>query len=186
VCCANDTKKVELPRDYPIRKVLIQARAVDLWLGGILEHIELEEDNRKHVIVDMENEQFEYLHKQENPMYHEHFVADLDDTTGKTIWHAPTQGITVDGAAYCSSAVLNAVPFGPDNDYKCASNIGYQAFRVKGHFPHGVLCFRTGEDQDLNDWWQAQNHDCTARIKAGASVAGTETFYVLTQQLRTY
>lgn len=183
---ANGTERVELPRDYPIRKVYVQARKVDKWLGAIVAHIEIEEDNRKHVILDMENEEFEYLHKQENPMYHEHFVADLDQTTGKTIWHAPTQGITVDGAVYCASAVLNAVPFGPDNDYKCASDIGYQAFRIKGHIIHGVLCFPMGEQADIEDWWQAHEHDNTIRVKGGADLAGTETFYIMAQQYRTY
>jgi len=183
---ASEVKRVVLPRDYPIRRVFLQARAIDLWLGGIVANMELEEDERRHVIFNLENEEFEYIQKQVCPMYNEHFVADLDNTTGKTIWHCPTQGLCIDGAAYCSSAVLNAVPFGPDNDYKCGDNIGYQAFRIRGHVPHGVLVLPTGQQDDPEDWWQAQDHKATFRITNGASIAGTETFRVMTQQFRRY
>jgi len=183
---ANAVERIEIPRDYPIRKVYVQARVVDLWLGGIVAHLELEEDNRKHVMFDMDNEEFEYYLKQVCPMYMEHFCIDLDNTSGKTVWHCPTQGLCVDGAAYAASAVLAAVAFGPDNDYKCGDNIGVQNICIKGHIPHGVICLPQGDQQDVEDWWQAQEHDATLRVTAGASIGAAETFYVLTQQFRHY
>jgi hypothetical protein len=186
VCTASGTEQIVLPKDYPIRKLYVQARVADLWLGGILAQIEIEEDNRKNVILNLLSTELEPYCKNLFPTYSEHFVADLNQTSGIDIFHAPTQGIVVDGAVYCTSDLLAAVPSGFRNLYKCATDIGYQAFRIKGHTPHGMLAFPMGRQDVIEDWWQAQKHDTTIRVKAGGSVAGSETFYVLTQQLRTY
>jgi len=183
---ASATELTKLPRDYPIRRVYLQARVPDLWFGGIVSNVEFEEDNRKHVILDLAAEEMEQYLKSLWPRVYEHFAIDVDNTTGVDIYHMPTQGIIPHGAVYCASDVIAAVPFGYVNKYRCGDNIGVQAVGIDGHTPHGVLCFPMGKQDDLRDWWAAQEHECQMRVKAGASIGASETFRVATQQLRRY
>ena len=118
------------------------------------------------------------------PRYLEHIVADVNDTTGLAIWTTPTQGLVFAGSVYAASAVLAAVPFGPDNDIKSGDNISYQSFQVEGDVPHGVVCIPLGDQKDPNDWYGKEWQSLVLKIKAGASASGT--YRVATQQMRSY
>jgi len=175
---------IDLPNDHPYRKLFIQGRVADKWLGAIFEEYKLTEDNDRRVPFHMENEEFEQYLKDTFPRYREHIVADVDNTTGLAIFHTPTQGLIFAGSVYVASAVLDAVPFGYDNDVKSGDNIGYQSFQVMGDVPHGVLCIPLGDQTDIADWYGVAWKSLQLQVKSGANAAGT--FRVATQQMRSY
>jgi len=181
---ASSWEEIILPKDFGFRKLFVQARVSDKWFGAILEEIKLTEDNDRRIPFHYENEEFEQYLKDMFPRYREHIVADVDNTTGLAIWTTPTQGMVFAGSVYAASAVLNAVPFGPDNDVKSGDNIGYQAFQVMGDVPHGVVCIPLGDQTDPNDWYGTAWQSLVLKIKAGANATGT--YRVATQQMRAY
>jgi len=175
---------IDLPSDFPYRKLFIQGRVADKWLGALFEEFKLTEDNDRRIPLHMENEEFEQYLKDQFPRYREHIVADVDNTTGLAIFHTPTQGLVFAGSVYAASAVLNAVPFGYDNDIKSGDNIGYQSFSVVGDVPHGVVCIPLGDQTDINDWYGTDWQSLQLQVKSGASATGT--YRVATQQMRSY
>jgi hypothetical protein len=60
-------------------------------------------------------------------------------------------------------------------------------FGVSGWLPHGVICFPFGQQDQLDDWYDVTGlGSLRLRIKAGASAADSDTFYVALQQKRLY
>ena len=182
---ASAWEETELPTDYPHRKLLIQARQANLWLGAILNHIKLTEDNDKKIPFDIDVTHLERWLESVWPPYWQHLVADLDQTTGDALYTIPTQAITCDGN-YAASTIKDGVPFGYTQTYKSgvSADIGYQAFEVRGYLPHGCLALPFGDQNDLADWYDVSGKSLVLKIKAGELQSGD--IKIITQQLRRY
>lgn len=182
---ANAWEETDLPVDFPHRKLIIQARQADLWLGAILAHIKLTENNDKKIPLDMDIKHLERWLESIWPPYWQHMVADLDQTTGDVLYTIPTQGLTMDGNPV-TSAILNAIPFSYHNTIKSnvSADIGYEAFEVQGYLPHGCLCIPFGLQNDYSDWYNASGKSLILKIKAGELQSGT--IHIANQQLRRY
>ncbi|MBE3144270.1 MAG: hypothetical protein IMZ61_10155 [Planctomycetes bacterium] len=183
---ASATEEVDLPSDFPYRKLIIQARVPDLWFGGIIGNLKLSEDNDKRIPFDLTGSLLEnWLH-----MFYgecrDGIIADLGATVGVDVFHMPTQGIKTRGDFYCSSDVLADIPFGYRNKYMTESQTGYQVLDIAGTMPHGCLCIPFGDQNAIADWYDAKDKSLKLKIKAGGSIGATEEFRIVTQQYRTY
>jgi hypothetical protein len=183
---ASAWEETDLPTDFPHRKLMIQARQANLWLGAILNHIKLTEDNDKKIPLDMDIKHLERWLESIWPPYWQHMVADLDQTTGDTLYTIPTQTLVVPGT-YAVSGVLDAVPFGYTQVYKStaeAVNVGFESFSVSGYLPHGCLCIPFGLQDDPDDWYDAGGKSLILKIQAGTLQSGS--INIVNQQLRKY
>ena len=183
---ASATEEIDLPNDYPYRQILVQARVADLWFGGIIGNVKLSEDNDKRIPFDLTGSQVESLnHAYFGPCL-EHIVAALNTTTGIHLWTAATQGIMMYGDVYCISALLDNVPFGYTNQYECTTAAGFSAFGIAGTIPHGIFSVPLGDIRDLADLYDVKGKALKLKIKAGNGKTFTETFNIITQQVRSY
>ena len=182
---ANAWEETDMPTDYPHRKLMIQARQADLWLGAILAQIKLSENNDKKVPLDMDIKHLERWLESIWPPYWQHMVADLAQTIGDVLYTIPTQGLTMDGNPV-TSGIKDAVPFGYKHTIKSnvSADIGYEAFGIQGYLPHGCLCIPFGLQDDPADWYDVSKKNLILKIKAGELQSGN--INLVTQQLRKY
>lgn len=183
---AGATEEIDLPSDYPFRKILVQARVPDLWFGGIIGNLKLSEDNDKKIPFDLSGTLLEnWLHEMFGE-YRDGIIADLNTITGVDIFHAPTQGVKMRGDFYCISDVVGDIPFGYRNKYACTTNTGYSVLDIAGTMPHGCLCIPFGDQKDPADWYVSAGKSLKLKLKAGTGKTFTEEFHILTQQMRPY
>ncbi|MBU2118762.1 MAG: hypothetical protein KJ954_14335 [Alphaproteobacteria bacterium] len=183
---ADSTEEIDLPNDYTFRKLILQARVADLWFGGIIGNLKLSEDNDRKIPFDLTGSQLEnYVHERFGE-YRDGIIADLNTITGVDIYHAPTQGVKMRGDFYCISDVVADVPFGYRNKYACTTNTGSSVMDIAGTIPHGCICIPFGDQNDPADWYVPGTKNLKLKIKAGTGKTFTETFHVLTQQVRNY
>jgi len=182
---ANAWEETDMPTDLPLRKLMVQIRHASWWFGALLSELKLSEDNDKRIPIYMTAKFLERWLESIWPPYWQHLVADLDQTTGDTLYTIPTQTITCDGN-YATSAVLNGVPFSYSQVYKSgvSADIGYQAFEVVGNMPHGCFCIPFGNQQDMDDWYDLIGKSLILKLKAGELASGS--INIVTQQLKRY
>ncbi len=183
---AGATEEIDMPNDYPYRQILIQARVNDLWFGGIIGNIKLSEDNDRKIPFDLTGSQLESLNHALFGPCSEHIVADLDTTTGITVYHAATQGVMLRGDFYNTGSLVDNVPFGYSSTLKTTTQTGYQPMDIAGTMPHGVFSIPLGNTQDLADLYDLTGKFLKLKILAGSGKTFTETFRVITQQMRSY
>lgn len=183
---ASATEEIDLPSDYPYRKLILQARVPDLWFGGIITNLKLTEDNDKRIPFDLPSAELEHWVGEKFGVYKDGIIADLDTTTGVDIYHAPTQGVKLRGDFYCDSDVLDNLPFGYRNKYLTTTMTGYTVMDIAGTMPHGCICVPFGNQQDIDDWYKVEAKSLKLKVKAGGSIGSTEEFHVVTQQYRPY
>lgn len=183
---AGATEEIDLPNDYPYRQILLQARVNNLWFGGIIGNVKLTEDNDKRIPLDLTGSQIESL------MHHlfghcsEHIVANLNTATGVTLFHAATQGIMLRGDFYNTGSLIDNVPFGYSSLFKTATQAGSTPMEIAGTMPHGIISLPLGNIQDLADLYDVKGKSLKLKIQAGSGKTFTETFHILTQQVRNY
>ena len=182
---ASAIEETDMPTDYPHRKLMIQARQANLWLGAILSHIKLSENNDKKIPMDMDIKHLERWLETIWPPYWQHLVADVNEQTGDTLYTIPTQTLTM-GGSYVTSGLLDAVPFGYTHTIKSGvyANIGFEAFAVQGYLPHGCLCIPFGDQADKSDWYDAKGKNLKLKVTAGGDQSGT--IRIVNQQFRSY
>jgi len=183
---ASATEAIDLPVDYPYRKIIVQARVPDLWFGGIITSLKLSENNDKRIPFDLSGGSLEHWLGEKFGDYHDGIIADLDTTTGVDIFHAPTQGVKLRGDFYCSSDVLDNIPFGYRNKYLTTTMTGYTVMDIAGTMPHGCMAIPFGDQNDPEDWYMVAGKSLKLKLKAGGSIGSSEEFNIITQQLRTY
>lgn len=183
---AGATEEIDLPDDYPYRKLILQARVPDLWFGGIISNMKLSEDNDKRIPFDLSSGLLEHWLGEKYGAYYDGIIADLDTTTGVDIYHAPTQGCKLRGDFYCDSDVIDNMPFGYRNKYLTTTMTGYTVMDIAGTMPHGCMCIPFGDQINVEDWYQVAGKTLKLKVKAGGDIGATEEFNVITQQYRPY
>ena len=183
---AGSTEEVDLPNDYAFRKLILQARVNNLWFGGIIGNLKLSEDNDRKIPFDLTGSQLEnYVHERFGEC-RDGIIVGLNTITGVDCYYMPTQGIKLRGDFYCTGGLLDNVPFGFHNTFKTTTMTGYTVMDIAGTMPHGCICLPFGDQNDPADWYVPGTKSLKLKIKAGTGKTFTETFHVLTQQLRPY
>ena len=183
---AGATEEIELPNDFPYRQILVHARVNNLWFGGIIGNVKLTEDNDRKIPFDLTGSQLESLNHALFGPCTEHMVVDLAAGTGVTIFHAATQGIMLRGDYYNTGSLIDNVPFGYSSLIKTATQTGSSPIEIAGTIPHGVFSVPLGNIQDLADLYDLKGKSLKLKIQAGSGKTFTETFRVITQQMRPY
>jgi len=177
----------ELPTDYPMRRLMIQALYVGYEVHQIVNEFKLSEDHDKRTVYNDKVSNYMKVVCPEYGRYHETIVP--YPGTG-TVAH-----YTAVGYEYCVSHIgttdadttiqLTAYPLGGRLYLTAVAN---QAciLDVEGYAPHGCIPIFLGQQDDIADWYDVTRiGSLMMRTKAG-SLAGTATARIITQQFRTY
>lgn len=183
---AGATEEIDLPSDYPYRKLVVQARVNDLWFGGIIANLKLTEDNDRKIPMDLDAVRLEKWLEKVNGYYGCAVLTDLNTATGVTCYYAPTQGIRMSPDVFCTGGMLDNVPFGYSNLLKTTTMTGVTPIDIRGMFPHGCLNVPFGNQQDVADAYDVKGKNLKLKLKAGSGKTFTETFRIFTQQIRSY
>lgn len=179
---------IQLPTDYPIRKMLLQAylAAYEPWYQ--VSEARLDEDNEKRIPFDWDLEQYlNYMIGIWTPV-REKFMATI--TQDSPYFVTPTDYWT-NLSAIGSNANLYAYITGANHKggkiiLTSSTGAGLEVNGVvSGYLPNHCFEFPFGNPQDMDDWYDVTKvGSLRLRLKAGTG-ASTTTGVVL-QQLRRY
>lgn len=175
---------VDLPNDYPIRRILLQTIKSGSWWENLLSEIELSEDEgkRKPIELTTGGELVQLVHSLYGPC-EELYVGTFPAIAQQTIYTMISESV------YCLIS-----PIGAPDVYTDAECVGgsqtltpeaVTAWRalIKGFIPHGVIPLDMGDLQDPDDWYDVTKK---GKIKLRLKAAGSVAFNVILEQLRKY
>jgi hypothetical protein len=177
---------IELPRDYPIRRVIIQALAADKAPYQIYNEIKLSEDHDKKVLVDESTSNLIKMLMAGQAPYVENIFA-CTDSSGVDIYVTPSQEVHAAVMAMSTAAYL-AKEETPGHVFKVIGS-GATNYRgvISGLCPHGALDINFGDPYYQGDAWDVIGlKSAQLRIKAGSSPGTGTTCQVVTEQYRSY
>lgn len=175
---------IDLPTDYPYRKLLVQGYGKGIHPYIIVDEARLNEDNEKRIPWDWDLERY-YIHR-------------------KGIDKAVQEEVAIQFGAYYltatdywSTLVLNGQAAGDQAGIGASGQGGYFLVVVggsgqsqgiqKGYLPNHCFHFPFGDEMDIDDWYDVTKvGHLQLRLAAGASGANTGTAAVVLQQLRRY
>lgn len=177
----------DLPTDYTMRKLIVQAYRKAGGARGLVVEYKLSEDNDKRIPFDGD---LNYLRS-----FLDVGLGEIEDSI---FINAPTAG----RVGYATATHLNSIAGYNNtatNAFVISSVAGNQfviapvtatanlQLRCKGVNPHGCVCFPFGLQNDLTDWYEVTRlGNLKLRLKGGTSALGTDTIRIITQQLRRY
>jgi len=184
---ANAYQEIELPTDHILRTLYLQAPMKDTWFGSIVADVRLDEDNLRAIYFD--NEYYDVM-KQFRPHFgrYEHKISAYIDTTDTEYYRGPTSDVAVSMLSYGAAeyALLEEMIFGAAGA-AMQTTAGNVVMFASGYLPHYVGAFPFGIRPEPSSWYNPGSvQKLRFRIQGGAGLAGTETFRVITQQVRHY
>lgn len=182
---ASAYKSIDMPKDYPLRRLLIQAEYAGNSFTDNIDELRLGENNLKKVPIDLNIYHLIAGIMKKYPLYHEIIAQTLPATGGNnTTYVTPGEIINVAPGVRGSPTVYqNATDSGGTATMYSSAPAECHSL-VTGFMPHGVLPVDFGNLDDMTDWY-----DIT---KIGAlelrlhQVAASVTVNVILQQLRKY
>jgi len=184
---ANGWEYTDLPTDYPYRSLAIQCRKTGTRFGSTVADLKLSEDNDKRIPYDDKASVLAQLIGQVFGWYQELIVAYVGTSltgvyTTPGLDVAPSAGVM--GAVKSAEVELNT---------GCLMNVaretaaGYVQMNIGGWLPHHVLCLPFGARNIIEDWYDVTKvGSLRLSLKGGSSLGTTDTFRIITEQLRTY
>ena len=179
---------VDLPTDYPIRKLLLQGYRSSYEPWNVIEDARLSEDNLKRVVWDWNIERyFRYMKSLWVPV--EDVFYGVGDTGGTyTFYTTPTDYFTFPivnqmgggGYAGCSGVARGGV-------FTLINSATAWAYGVvRGYLPNHCIEFPFGDLNDLDDWYDVTSKG-SVQLRLESGGAGTSgAGAVILQQLRRY
>jgi len=184
VTTATAYKYIDLPRDYILRKLMIQAPVAGSTFTDQLDELKISEDNDKKVPIDIGLYQYIAGIMKNYPLYSE-IVCQTPSTVGDNYsYHTPGEYVVINPGVLGSATCYKNANGGGGRITLNMSAAAELRSLVTGYMPHGCLPVEFGDPDDLNDWY-----DIT---KVGSlelrlhSVAADATVNVVLQQLRKY
>jgi len=183
----NAYKYVEMPIDYPYRRLLLRAFLKRTNPQTNIQQIRLDEDNLRRVPIDINVEDYIYLSmcrwQQVNEPFHVSIVAaNQEYYITPSNWFNMVGG-EVTAAAHPVSAV-RALTGG--NVELSATEVTTMLGQTMGWCPNHCIDYEFGDVNDLNDWYDVTKvGNLRFRVQGGASGIAA-AYQVLLQQLRYY
>jgi len=177
----------DLPTDYPLRKLLIQAYKKGISVRGLCETIRLSEDNDKRIPIDGDIHQLRsFLDAMTGEVVED--VTGYAPLAGQYFYTAAQNLFTIGVAGQTSAKVLQITgPFGGRFGAAGESaDIPFTA-HIRGKNPHGLINIPFGLQDVIDDWYDVTKlGSLKLRLKGGTSSASGDSVNIVTQQLRRY
>lgn len=174
---------IDLPNDYPIKRILLNTYKKDLWWDNIVSEVELDEENKKRLPWSHDGYDLMQYAMTEYGPYVESFVGTFPGADAYDWYVTP-----VEAASVIPSGIGYALPYA---EQECTG--GYQKLRttsvltfraaVVGYIPHGCIPLDCGDQADHNDWFDVTKK---GKVKLRIKAAGSTTFNTVLEQLRKY
>ena len=178
---------IDLPTDYIIRRMMIQALYVGYDVGTVVNAFKISEDNDKRVVIDESMSAYIKLVTPEYGKWEEPLVTAL--TTGTVAFYTAVDYEYSLGMVHTvdSDTVAGATAYPLGGRIYLTAEAGQEAVvNIEGYAPHGCVPIFVGQQSEMQDWYDVRRvGSLVARLKAG-SLGGTATARLSVQQLRTY
>lgn len=178
---------VDLPTDYPLRKMLVQGyeAAYEPWY--LVSEAKLDEDNEKRIPFDWNLEKYFEIRRTLDVPIQEH-IAGQGDADGEALYTTPTDyWATLVATAQDGHATFFYDRYGKGGYFLVRESAGTSYVGiVKGWLPNHCFQLPFGYQKDLDDWYDVTRvGSLRLRLKAGLRGAHG-TVAVVLQQLRRY
>ncbi len=176
----------DLPTDYPIRKLLIRALVAGTEPNQVLNHLKLDEDNDRHVIIDADSDVIGWLFSEENIQIVEGFLFQ-NDGSQRSYYCTPTSKVQTAANEWTAAASAYFATYDGDGGrVKIDGSAGVNGNCISsGFYPNGVISIPFGNQADPDDWFDPKGvKNLRLDLKSASSM--TNACQILLQQLRTY
>lgn len=179
-------KYIDLPRDHPIKRIMLKTSKADSWWENLVTSITISEDNDKRKPLDHNGGDLVSMVHSRYGEYRELIVDTIRGTGPQTMYLTPTDSAYV----FLSSIGLGASGFLETNAERAG---GYQTIEANathtfralsmGYLPHGCLPLDFGDPEDLDDWYDVTKKGSVQLIP---KCSGEVDVSVILEQLRRY
>lgn len=185
---ADAYEYIDLPTDYPIRKLLVRAYLVDKAFDSEISEFKLSEDSDRRVPINTEIEPYLREVCGALPPIHEHFQIRTINTV-RYFYGMPTYWPMFHGTHYSEAvAAMREGSYEGDKQGILSSATADRLFSgvIYGYIPHQVISFPFGLQDDPADWYDVTKlGSLRARLKGTAGSSAAEVTLFL-QQMRKY
>ena len=184
---ASANEYIDLPVDYPMRKLLIMSMATSKQPHEQFNEVKLSQDNDKRVPFNDKTSDLIKYFSALWPEINEYIVGEVLTTT-RDFYTMSTYEVAM-AAATCNfgaAYIKSEWAYGGNIDIRGSAASPFMA-SVRGMCPFGALCLPFGKQDDHEDWFDLKDvGNLRLTLKAGSSPGASSTCEVVTQQLRTY
>ncbi|KKL66778.1 hypothetical protein LCGC14_2141600, partial [marine sediment metagenome] len=181
---------VDLPTDFPFRKLLIRAQTEGAGLEYLIDTVKISEDNDRKIPLNLT--MFEILRNISG--WQRPFIEDLVIPAGapsNNFYCTPAYWPTLGVAPWQGSAETHVgTVYGGDGGkgtLYVESTGGNWTIHVQGYAPHGVIDIPFGLQNDQTDWYDfAKIGSLRLDIKSISGRSSSDKVQVFLQQLRNY
>jgi len=178
---------VDLPTDYPIRKMFIQGyqKAKEPW-NNVIE-VKLDEENEKRIPLNWDLEDYHRIMKGVWHPNEEQIIGTVLNLAASHFYVTPTDFYSCPAPCGQGVGTVYMAGWGSGGDLDLRG-VGVQQFNamVHGWLPNHTFEFPFGEPQDLNDWYDVTRlGSLRLRMRSGAG-GEVGTVSAILQQLRYY
>lgn len=184
---ADANEYIDLPTDYPIRKLLFGSLVVAQTFSQQVATARLSEDNDKRIPFDLTGDQLFWEMKKLFPPYVEN-VYHVLGTGDTTFYVTPSEDAVIVGS---QTSTLKSRYIIFENGGRAKGKVETAAetiyMQCQGYIPHGYVAVPFGLQDDIDDWFDVTKlGSLRLRLKAGPSLGSSPTMQVFAQQLRRY
>ena len=189
---ASASNFLDLPTDWPIRKLIVQSESTDKNPFEVIDQLKLSEDNDKKVVFDIDGEEFFRTWRRDFPRREYKMILD-NDVTAKTIYNAFAYEVDIeisyDGTAFVTAQSKFAVATVTNVKIALTASVDIKAktATIGGLLPLSCMCWPFGDQMDDADWYDVTRIGSLQLINKGASSVGTTPEgKIVLQQARLY
>jgi len=176
---------VELPQDYPIRKMIVKAYASGYEPWYQIEDIRLDLNNEAKIPFDVNVEEYYRTRKGVDPEVEEGFYVQ-PAAGGADYYITPTDyyAMVIANATNDGYVYADGICKGGKVTVKASSTNQIRGIAC-GYLPNHCIHFPFGIEDEPSDWFDPTRVD-KARLRLEAGSGGTGTGAIVLEQLRTY
>lgn len=178
---------LNLPTDYPFRKLLFGSHQEEHTFTQMIAEMKLSEDNDKRIPFDMTGDELFWLMKQIYPEYIENVYMNIENAA-TSFRVTPFEDAVIVGSMTSTTQGLFGL-FNNGGKATFETETGWETvyFLCKGYIPHGLVSVPFGNPAEPGDWYDVTKiGSLVLRLKAGASLGAAPIARVITQQQRNY
>ncbi len=185
---ASGHEYTDLPTDFPIRRLLLQALSEDHDTLTLLTNVKVSVENDRHIPIDLPVDSLFAIMSAQYGRISEQHVLDADVTV-KTIYPSCTQYgdiiIKYDETAFVTAQTLFAVATFTGEKLALAASVDIKGdfATITGYLPHGMMVIDFGDPMDPDTWLQVAGiNNIRADIEASSDADSGDTATLITQQ----
>lgn len=175
---------IDLPNDYPIKRIGIETYKADSWWDNIISEVELDEETKKRLPWSIDGYELMNLALTKYGMFQEGIVGTMPAVDTLSVYVTPVEvpNCAVAGIGSNTNPYINAEKVGGYVQLNTSAVVTWRLL-LAGPIPHGFVPLDCGIQDDPSDWYDVTKK---GKIKLRVKAGGTATVRVVLQQLRKY